>query len=278
MATILFVDDEETSQIMYKEFLEKYGHEVQIASSEDEARTMLREQRFDLAIIDIRLTKDLHNIGGLTLAREEAHYLPKIILTHYPSQQAAELVLKVFPDGIPPAINIITKGSKYYPELLEAVKTALSLAKVWQGMVSYNTALQHDYEISQKQASAMYLAALVFAVLGAVIILFGIGSIIFMVSFSGLAQGWLLAAGSLMATLAGIITEAVGLLFFRRVDVANQRMEHYHDERIAGLRFEILYNACEHLVDIKQSIELKKSIIQQASSVWLGKVDSMKNS
>lgn len=270
MANILFVDDEAISQTLYKGFLEKHGHKVEIAKNEDEARKMLRSQRFNLAIIDVKLTDAIGDTTGLILAREEAHFLPKIILTNYPSLETAEIALQVFPDGIPPAINLIQKGSDYYPELLEAVETALSLAKVWQGMSSYNSALQLDYETAQKQASAMYVAALVFSILGAIIILAGIVAIILMITAAGLTRDWLLALGSLIGTLAGVVTEVIGLLFFRRVDVANQRMDRYHNERSAGLRFEILFNASDQLSDVSQISEMKKRVILQATSGWLG--------
>jgi CheY-like chemotaxis protein len=276
MPVILFVDNVEASHSEYRPLLEKYGYTVVSVKSIEDAKKKLGEPKFDLAIIDIRLEndEDEKDISGLILAREEAHFLPKIILTGHPSQEADKLVLRVFPDGIPPAISIIRKGSKYYPELLEAIRSALALAKVWQGMASYNAALQRDYDTAQKQAQAMYTAALVLSVLGAVIIFAGIVATIWTASTGSAGRDWMLAASSLLGTLAGIVTEVIGLLFFRRVDVANQRMDRYHNEHVAGLRFEVLFSASGNLLDAAQTVEIKKAIILRAAQSWLGEAQT----
>jgi CheY-like chemotaxis protein len=271
MVNILFADNEEVSQNQYRTLLEEHGYVVDIAKSEGEARKKLKERRYDLAILDVRLIDDEEekDISGIRVAREEAHFLPKIILTAHTSQKAENLALRVFSDGIPPAITIIEKGAQHNTELLVAIQNAIQLSKMWKGIASYNAALLEDYETAQKHASILHDTALLWSILGVTMIFIGIGSTFWTISTTGAGEGWILSMGSLLGTLAGIVTEVVGLLFFRRVDVANQRVDRYHEERIAGLRFEVLLTACENLAGDDPSVEMRKNILSTAMQSWL---------
>jgi two-component system response regulator GlrR len=79
-AKLLVVDDDRNLLELMKIRLEASGFEVTAARDEDEARTMMAEQVFDLAVIDLQLVHQ----DGISLM-EEAHRvlpgLPVIILT-----------------------------------------------------------------------------------------------------------------------------------------------------------------------------------------------------
>ncbi len=55
MKRILVVEDEDTQRLLYKEELSEMGYEVQLAADGDEAIKMVKQQRPDLVILDIRM-------------------------------------------------------------------------------------------------------------------------------------------------------------------------------------------------------------------------------
>ena len=85
--SVLIVEDNPSWQMNYRELLEDEGYFVQVASTRQQAELLLKEQRFDLAIIDIRLDEsDPNNIEGIRLAeRIEAleTKLPVIMTSGY---------------------------------------------------------------------------------------------------------------------------------------------------------------------------------------------------
>ncbi|HOE16652.1 MAG TPA: response regulator [Syntrophorhabdaceae bacterium] len=54
-ARILVVDDEENIRLLFKEELEEEGFEVDLASNGLEALDKLKEGRFDLVVLDIKM-------------------------------------------------------------------------------------------------------------------------------------------------------------------------------------------------------------------------------
>jgi len=86
-ATILFADNDVDFLKTRSEFLEREGYLVVPATSPTEAWRKLKTGGIDLAIVDVRLVNDddEKDTSGLTLAKEVAHSVPKIILTGFPS-------------------------------------------------------------------------------------------------------------------------------------------------------------------------------------------------
>lgn len=67
MARVLVVDDEEAIRFTFQRFLTDAGHEVSLAAHENDARLILSENEFDVAVID-RMLSDGSN--GMVLMNE----------------------------------------------------------------------------------------------------------------------------------------------------------------------------------------------------------------
>lgn len=119
--TLLLVDNKPDFLRTRAELLEQGGYRVLIASTVAEAKQILAENLIDLAIIDIRLENDddENDVSGLILAKKIPSWIPKMILTNYPT---VNLVREAFRDiG---AIDFIAKEEER-PELFEAIHKAL---------------------------------------------------------------------------------------------------------------------------------------------------------
>jgi DNA-binding NtrC family response regulator len=126
---ILFIDNDRDFLNTRTEFLVLAGYHVTKAYSVAEAEQQLQTGLFHLAIVDLRLVDDdrPEDESGLEFARrEELRALPKIILTNWPSYEAARAMLRRFPD-VAPAMDFIKK--KDGPDtLLSAVADAFTNA------------------------------------------------------------------------------------------------------------------------------------------------------
>lgn len=119
--TLLLVDNERDFLKTRAELLEKEGYRVLTASTPSEVKQRLTGNRIDLFITDVRLENDHdeNDMSGLILAKEIPSWIPKIILTNYPT---VNLVREAFHDiG---AVDFITKEAEQ-PELFEAIHKAL---------------------------------------------------------------------------------------------------------------------------------------------------------
>jgi DNA-binding NtrC family response regulator len=126
-ANILFADNDPDFLKTRAEFLEQEGYRVIPATDPTEARRKLESGGIDLAIIDIRLSDDddEKDASGLILAKESDRTVPKIILTGFPSVDAVREALKPQLDGLPAAVEFVSKQEG--PEvLLTAAEKALS--------------------------------------------------------------------------------------------------------------------------------------------------------
>jgi CheY-like chemotaxis protein len=112
MAIILFADNDPSFLETRCEFLEQRGYSIVRASSPVQAKELLVGGRVDLAVLDIRLMndEDEQDISGLILAREIAFSVPKVILTGFPTVETARAALGSRIDGLPLAVDFISKG------------------------------------------------------------------------------------------------------------------------------------------------------------------------
>jgi hypothetical protein len=69
--------------------------------------------------------------------------------------------------------------------------------------------------------------------------------------------------------LGWVVVNAVALLFFRRSDQANERMDRYHRELLELKGLDTLLAACDDLSDEGKE-KCKRNVIETASSRWLG--------
>lgn len=83
------VDDYENWRILLCNVLEEYGFSVKFASEFQEANDIIKQQKFDLAVIDIRLNdNDSLDLDGITLIEtiKSINPITKIIaITGYPN-------------------------------------------------------------------------------------------------------------------------------------------------------------------------------------------------
>jgi CheY-like chemotaxis protein len=109
---ILFADNSHKFVNVRKEFLEQAGYQVVVVHSIDAAKATLEKGGVSLAILDIRMVDDAddRDISGLILAKEIARDVPKIMLTAFPTWQATKDALGPDLEGIPPAVDFISKN------------------------------------------------------------------------------------------------------------------------------------------------------------------------
>lgn len=263
-ATILFADNDPDFLKIRKEFLEREGYAVIPAAEPAEARRILEQWQVNLAILDIRLVNDddEKDLSGLTLAKEKAYRtVPKIILTRFPSYEAVREALGPALEGLPPAVDFVAKQEG--PEALSrAVGKALKFGSWFQRAINgLFGQIREDHEEARRQAKINYWASLGVSIAGIMVIFVGIG----------LAVTGMLAVG-VPSVIAGVIAEAVSFLFFRRADVANERMDKYHTELLQIRRFENLLAASEELSSLDKQESCKEKIIEAAMERWLGSV------
>ena len=97
MAEILVLDDVEDAAILISKILSKRGHSVHPFTDEDDAIGFAKENRIDLAILDIKLKK-MNGIQVLSLMKEETPALRAIMLTGYPTIETAREAISLGAD------------------------------------------------------------------------------------------------------------------------------------------------------------------------------------
>ena len=262
--TLLFADNDPDFLKTRSEFLEREGYRVIPANTFTEARRVLEKGDVDLAILDLRLEndEDKKDTSGLTLAKEVAPEVPKIILTAFPNYKYVREVLRPQVQSLPVAVDFVVK--KEGPEvLLQAVKSAIGFAPVWLRKTIDGTTkrLDNDYEDARRQSKVNYIASLVVAGIGIMIIFIG----------AVFAIRGVLAFG-VASAVGGAITEAVTYLFFKRVDLANTRMDRYHAESLQFKHFETLLAACEGLSPSMKREACEEQVVSTMRIYWIGSV------
>jgi DNA-binding NtrC family response regulator len=123
-ARILVVDDEISIVEVLKALLTREGYSVSTASDGDEALEIIREEKFDLLISDIRMQR-MDGITLLRMAREVQEHLAVVMVTAYGTVETAVAAMK---NG---AFDYVTKPFKI-DELILTVQRALSYEQVLQ--------------------------------------------------------------------------------------------------------------------------------------------------
>src|SRR2546428_6684563 len=93
-AKVLVVDDEESVVVTIKAILQLDGYDVATTTSWAEARSMVRDQEFDLVLTDLRL-EDGDGLDVLRAVREHFPETVTIMLTGYASLESAIKALRV---------------------------------------------------------------------------------------------------------------------------------------------------------------------------------------
>lgn len=152
-ARILLVDNNPEHLETKMEILKRRGYEVVTAETPENAKALLDEEWFHLAIIDIRLRNDhdTADVSGLNLIKETDPIVPKIILTAYPTWEATREALGTILAGLPAAVDFIWKNEDP-DKFLQAVDRA------FQERVNLNQILEIKFDSGLR---SLYLAILV---------------------------------------------------------------------------------------------------------------------
>lgn len=97
--SILVIDDEEIVRILFQETLEELGHKVTTAGSGSEGLTLVKQQDFDLVLLDLKMP----GMDGAELFHQIKTIKPKlpvIIVTGYPDSEMMMRALTYGPFGV----------------------------------------------------------------------------------------------------------------------------------------------------------------------------------
>jgi DNA-binding NtrC family response regulator len=89
MAKIMVLDDMVDAVELTKRIMEEAGHQVFTFTEEDAALQFVRDNRIDLAILDIRLKK-MSGVDVLAQIKQHAPQIKAIMLTGYPTVETAQ--------------------------------------------------------------------------------------------------------------------------------------------------------------------------------------------
>ena len=118
MKSILIVDDEESMCEFLNIILKKEGYETQYTTLPKKAISMIQNNSFDLALVDVKMPQ----MGGLELLKRIKEISPEtavIMMTAYASTQTAVQAIK---SG---AYDYLTKPFKNNEEIKNIIKNAL---------------------------------------------------------------------------------------------------------------------------------------------------------
>ena len=97
MAEILALDDVQDATVLIGKILSKKGHKVHTFTEEDEAIFFAKENKIDLAILDIKLKK-MSGVEVLALLKESTPEMHVIMLTGYPTVETAREAISLGAD------------------------------------------------------------------------------------------------------------------------------------------------------------------------------------
>jgi DNA-binding NtrC family response regulator len=83
---ILIIDDDRNILNILSKILQRKGHTITTTETGQEAITKIQTQRYDVALIDVRL-QDINGLDLLNQIQEIAPNMIKIILTGYPQDE-----------------------------------------------------------------------------------------------------------------------------------------------------------------------------------------------
>ena len=260
-ARILVADNDAEYLDTILRFLTAEGFKVLAAYNPVEARRLLDQGDIDLAVIDLRLqdNKNERDLSGLKLVKQDATPIPKILLTAYPRMEDVREALGPQMEGLPPAVSFVAK-QEGVEALLEAIKSTLRFVPRYRQMSDNLTArITQDYKDARQQAVWSFWSSLAISIVGAIIIFLG----------AYLAILGLLAV-AVPSTIAGVITEAVGFLFFNRSNAANNRVDSRYQDLISNWWMDKLMAACDELPGDAAEGECKQRVIETGARIMLG--------
>ncbi len=257
---ILLADNDAKARDTWYKVLVEAGYEVKVAATPYETRSILTNTGVDLAILDPRLIEDddINDISGLEIAMDKVfRNIPKIIFTGFQaSPENIRNALGLNADDLPPALAWVNKAEG--PEaLLKTIRTTLETwPRLRMSTIKVSEQIKADHKETRQQAKLNYWMAGVVSILGFLLILIGI----YLAWFTKLSIG-------IVGTTSGIILEVLGYLFFKQLNLANNRMDTYHRELLQTYWLELLLAASEQLPLEKQT-RSTEWVIRVAANSW----------
>jgi RNA polymerase sigma factor (sigma-70 family) len=133
-ATIVVADNNRTFLEQLGDFLRQGGYSVILAESLEEAKRVLQKRKYDLVILDVRLTDDtdVTDNSGLMLAKFVSANIPKIILTKKPNYNIVRDALGPGVKGLPVAVDFVAK-EEVVKRLLPSMEDAIFIKGLQEG-------------------------------------------------------------------------------------------------------------------------------------------------
>jgi CheY-like chemotaxis protein len=123
---ILYGDNNDKHLASWGKILGSAGYEVVLASQEKRVRELVRDEIFDLAVLDLHWNEEDNDgdLSGLDLAREVSRFTRCIFLSGAATDEVKVIALRQGWPGGPAVVNFVMKDRP--PEvLLQAVKNAI---------------------------------------------------------------------------------------------------------------------------------------------------------
>jgi nitrogen regulation protein NR(I) len=138
MEKILVIEDDESVRDVLRPFLQETGFEVTTAESGVTGIDILRAEKFDLILTDLKLPGGIDGMGVLREVTTNKINIPVIVLTGYATVETAVEAMK---NG---AFDYITKPFNF-DELMIILKKALSVSKLQKENVMLKMQLKKKY-------------------------------------------------------------------------------------------------------------------------------------
>jgi CheY-like chemotaxis protein len=259
-ASVLLADNDVEYLETLRDILQKDGFRVLPALSPSEAKSILERGGVDLAILDIRLLndEDEKDLSGLQIAKNVAPHIPKVLLTRWPTWELVRDSLGQQLEGLPPAVEFVAKQEGAQALLANIKKTLHLVTRFREASDNLAHKITQGHDDARQQARWNFWFSLLAAVIGMVVIFMGV--------YLALNKELSFAIPS---AIVGIIIEGVSMLFFRRVDAANARMDMLHRELMELRWLDTLLAACEDLTSEERQESAKERVINSAAGLWL---------
>ena len=115
---LLYVDDEESLRMLVKSHLTLEGFDVETASGGHEAVALIRKQKFDLILLDLRMPEG-DGFEVLRFLNEQGTHIPVIVLTGVDDVSIAGECVKLG------AADYLTKPYNFH-EVIDSVERVLA--------------------------------------------------------------------------------------------------------------------------------------------------------
>ncbi len=149
MHRILVIDDEESIRELLKDFLESEGMDVVSASNGESGLNLLKEEKFDLFLLDLMMPV----MSGLDVLREAASEginVPSIVITAHATVQTAVEAMKLG------AFDYITKPFNL-EEFYISVKRALDVSRLQEENIRLKKELRRKFGYSKIIGNSVHI-------------------------------------------------------------------------------------------------------------------------